>query len=376
MFTFGLLEFSSYAYLRLFRGYDGEHLMNYEFDPYKSIRLTPNFRDTRGIAHNAQGFRRSEDTPREKPPGTYRIFLMGGSTGYGLQSLSRFGVAKYPVIRNDETIDHYLEQALDGKVDGLRVEVINAAITSFYSHHHLIYLNQTILKYHPDLVIFLDGFNDYYNTDPGFDQWRDYAYQERAHSFLGDPTFSAWAYYTGWWLFRKSHFFHLAGRALNNASQMMTVLHRGPRPHMDVDTALANLRVNAENNFVKMVERNGLILQHEGVHAIFALQPEISFRQGKQFSPLEQEIYDEMKTYWAENYIEFKNRARPIVLDYLAKATAPSGATVVDLTDIYGRVEGDVYTDYCHLTPTGNRVLAEHLVPAVLSIIDGDRGHS
>jgi len=372
--TFGLLEAGSYAYLRMFRGYDGVHLMNYEFDPYKNIRLTPNFRDTRGIQHNAEGFRRSEDTPREKPPGTYRIFLMGGSTGYGLQSLSRYGERKYPVIRNDETIDHYLEQFLDGKIPGMRIEVINAAITSFCSHHHLIYLNQTILKFHPDLIIFLDGFNDYYNYDAGFDQWRDYAYQERASRFMAEPTLSAWLYYSGWWLFRKSHFVHLAGRALNNTSQLIRAASRGARPRLDVETALTNLRVNAENNFVKMVERNGLILAHEGVVPVFALQPEIAFRQSKKFSPLEQQIYDEMNTYWAENYIDFKNRARRVVIEYLERATKATGATFMDLTDVFDGVEEDVYTDYCHLTPIGNRTLAENLGAQLLPLIERDLG--
>ena len=73
-----------------------------------------------------------------------------------------------------------------------RVEVINAAITSHYSHHHLIYLNQAILKYSPDMVVFFDGFNDYYAYQHGFDQFRDYAYQERAHQMLDAPSGEAW----------------------------------------------------------------------------------------------------------------------------------------------------------------------------------------
>ena len=73
--TLLLLELGSCAYLRVARGYDGQHLMNYQFDPYKIVRLTPDYRDTRGVAHNAQGFRRDEDTSRERPPGGIRIFL-------------------------------------------------------------------------------------------------------------------------------------------------------------------------------------------------------------------------------------------------------------------------------------------------------------
>ena len=217
----GVLELSAYAYLRLFAGYDGEHLMSYQFDDYKNIRLTPGYRNTRGVMHNRQGFRRSTDTARVKPAGVYRVFLMGGSAAYGLQSLSRYGQEKYSVIRNDETIDHYLEQYLNQRLSGARVEVINAAITSHYSHHHLIYLNQVILKYSPDMIVFFDGFNDYYAYQHGFDQFRDYAYQERAHQMLDTPSVPAWMSYSGWWLFRKSHAVHVAGRTLQPIWQQL-----------------------------------------------------------------------------------------------------------------------------------------------------------
>ena len=324
--TLALLEAGSYVYLRAFQGYDGEHLLNYRFDPYKNIALTPGYRDTRGITHNAQGFRRDEDTPLAKPEGTLRVFLMGGSTGYGLRSLSQHAGHVYPVIRNDETIDHYMEEILRDAVPGHRVEVINAAITSFQSHHHLIYLNQVVLKYEPDVIVFLDGFNDYYMDSPGFDQFRDYAYQERAHRFLHEPSLEAWTYYTGWWLFRKSHFAHVLGKAMRNVSLMLG--GGGERPVIDVDQALRNVADNAERNFVKMVERNGLILAHEGVDAIFALQPEIAFEQGKEHSALEVLIYDEMVNHWPENYIPFKNAARPIVIDYMERANERLGRRV------------------------------------------------
>jgi hypothetical protein len=359
-----ILEVGSYAYLRAFRGYDGVHLLNYEFDPYKNLRLAPNFHDTRGVHHNAQGFRRNEDTPTAKPAGTLRVFLMGASTAYGLESLSKFGSEQYSLIRNDETIDYFLERYLAEALPASRVEVINAAVTSFLSHHHLIYLNEKILKFDPDMVIFLDGFNDYFQFTKGYDQFRDYAYQERAHGMLGEPTLRAWFYYTGWWLFRKSHSANLIGRAGRNLWYALgTPRERGS---IDVDQALLNLRENAEKNFVRMIERNGLVLRHEGVTGVFALQPEIAFEQQKTFSPLEQLIYDEMANHWLVNYIEFKNRARPIVLEYMNAAAAESGAMVLDLTDIYGAISEDIFTDYCHLTPLGNRILAEYVGERIL----------
>jgi lysophospholipase L1-like esterase len=303
-----------------------------------------------------------------KPDGVYRIFIMGGSTAYGLQSMSRYGQAKYSVIRNDETIDHYLERYLGERLGRDRVEVINAAITSHQSHHHLIYLNQLILKYAPDMVLFIDGYNDYYPYQRDFDQFRDYAYQERAHQMLDEPTLAAWLKYTGWWLFRKSHMVHLAGRTLHPI-WLQTRKHGSARARIDVDSALEELRVNAERNFVKMIERSAMIVRHEGVVPVFTLQPEIVLTQRKVLSPLEQKIYRELDTEWQENFVEYKNRARPIVTQYARTAAERSGALFVDLTDIFGGVADDVYTDYCHLTPLGNQRLAEHLGEQVLPTI-------
>jgi lysophospholipase L1-like esterase len=369
--SFGILEIASYAYLRIFEGYDGQHLMTYEFDDYKNIRPTPNYHNTKGTHHNAQGFRRDQDTPMEKEPGTYRIFIMGGSTAYGLRSLSSHGKEKYPVIRNDETIDYYLEKFLGNKVADKKVEVINAAITSHYSHHHLIYLNQTILKYNPDMVIFIDGFNDYYPYGKGYDQFKAYAYQERAHLFMGEPNMNALSGYTGWWLFRKSHFVHLTGKTIRPI--WLSIKNRGrERAYIDVESALDNLVVNAQGNFIKMVERNSLILEHEGVVPVFVLQPEIIFEQSKEFTELEELIYQEMNEHWQVNYSEFKNKAKPIVTRYLVNATAETGSVFYDMTDVFGTLNEDAYTDYCHLTPSGNKTLADELGARILPIIQAN----
>jgi len=374
LFVLFVLEIASYAYLRLFTGYDGKHLITYEFDHYKNIRPTPNYENTNGIHHNAQGFREDVDTSRLKAPNTYRIFIMGGSTAYGLHSLSKYGQEKYSVIRNSETIDTYLEQFLQNKlVAKKKIEVINAAITSQYSHHHLIYLNQTILKYQPDMVIFIDGFNDYFSYTKGFDQFRDYAYQERVSLYMGKPTIKAWLGYSGWWLFRKSHFVHLTAKTLRPIWVGMRTMGR-KRNHISVDYALANFTENAHANFLKMVERNALILRHEGVVPVFVLQPEIVFEQSKIFTELERNIYDELDQQWQVNFVDYKNKAKPLVVDYLTESTAKTGAVFLDMTDIFGGLTGDAYTDYCHLTPIGNERLAERIGERILPFLNAKPG--
>ena len=101
----GTLEFSARLYLRFARGYDGHHLYQFAYDPYKNILPAPNYVDTRGVRHNAQGFRRSSSTPRLKPPRTLRVFLMGASAAYGLGGQWPHIQNSYPVLKNTETID-------------------------------------------------------------------------------------------------------------------------------------------------------------------------------------------------------------------------------------------------------------------------------
>ena len=109
--SLAILEIAANVGLRAFRGYDGAHLYQYEFDPYKNILPTPNFVDTRGIKHNSVGFRRSSEVSLEKPPGTYRIFLMGASTAYGLGGLWPHIQRTFAVVDNSETIDAKLRIA-------------------------------------------------------------------------------------------------------------------------------------------------------------------------------------------------------------------------------------------------------------------------
>jgi len=63
----------------------------------------PTYVDTRGIRHNSKGFRRSRKSALRKPSGTYRIFLMGGSTAYGMGGLWPHIDDRYPVLKNTET---------------------------------------------------------------------------------------------------------------------------------------------------------------------------------------------------------------------------------------------------------------------------------
>lgn len=367
LFTLGIFEITANIGLRLFRGYDGVHLYQYAFDPYKNILPTPNFKDTRGIEHNSVGFRRSSEVSIEKPSGTYRIFLMGASTAYGLGGLWPHIQTEFAVVKNSETIDAYLEEILSASVPSMKVEVINAAITSTWTHHHLIYLNQTILRYDPDMILFLDGLNDFFFFEPGHDQFGSYSYNLPSRVIMGEPTIYSLAYGNAWWLFQKSAAAHVASRSLRGIAQMLS--ENDSREPLDVEVALAGLRATFPRNALKMQERSGLILEREGVKTVFMLQPLLILERQRDLPDIERDLFEFNVDSYLPNYEEFAYRA----VDYLRRAEQEMAASVdasfLDLTGAFDGVEGQMFTDYAHLTPTANRILAERIAQRVLPLI-------
>ena len=369
------LEVGTRVTLRFVRGYDGRHLYQYAFDPYKNLLPTPGFVDTRGIRHNAVGFRRSSEVSVEKPTGTYRVFLMGASTAYGLGGLWPHLQRDFAVLDNTETIDAYLEALLSDSLPGVRVEVINAAITSTWTHHHLIYLNQRILRYDPDMVLFLDGFNDFFFTNAGHDQFADYSYSLPSRVILGEPSLYALAYANSWWLFRKSAAAFAASRALRTVKQAVT-RHPLPPP-LDVDSAMVGLRANFARGPQKMLERIGLMLRAEDVHAVFALQPLLILERDRAgMPPIERRLFEFNVSSYRGNYEAFTHQAVAHFRESEPRMAERVGGTFLDLTTTFEQVEGQVYTDYAHLTPLGNQVVAQRIGAHVLPMIRRDLGHA
>jgi hypothetical protein len=372
-----VLEAGSRIILRYTQGYSGGSLMQYVFDPYKNVLPTPDYVDLRGVRHNAQGFRRAGPVSREKPSGTYRIFLMGASTASGTGGLWTHIQREWPVVLADsQTIDRYLEEVLSDSLGGAPVEVINAAIPSVWMHHHLIYLNQTILGFDPDMVLFLDGFNDWYYTDPGHDQFDSYRYQNNAVAIMGPPTIGSLAYMNGWWLFRTSGFAHLAIRALRSAKTLLTSPpdDRGP---LNVEQALADHRAVFRRNALTMIDRIAVLLAHERVHAVFLQQPQLILERGRTAMPdIERKLFEFDVQSWAPGWEDFMLRAVPQASSMVAETVARAGQQYYDLTGIYRDAQGQVFTDYAHLTPQANRYLAAYVAGRILPTIRGDRAGS
>ena len=123
-----------------------------EFDPLQMWRLRPGY-DYGGIHISPDGFR--HDTPVQAPADIQVVFVLGGSTVFGVGASSK------------QTVSYFLQQL--GDRFHRKLLVVNAGVTGYYSTQELIHLERNVLPYHPALVISLSGRNDaFYGLHPNY----------------------------------------------------------------------------------------------------------------------------------------------------------------------------------------------------------------
>ena len=166
-----LLEAASYFVVAVLRDQTlGDLAERHVYSPIRGHELNPLYRRDsdadRVKLHSSQGFRRDSVVTKDKPDNVFRIIALGGSTLYGL-GVQRPG--HYPIansLRNDETVTYFLEKTLNDTLKSedspMTVEVINAGVIAYHTFQHVLYFYETLYQYDPDMLIFLDGHNDYY----------------------------------------------------------------------------------------------------------------------------------------------------------------------------------------------------------------------
>lgn len=124
------------------------------FDPVVTYRPQPSHRG-KGYSINAQGFRYRRDLASPKPPGTIRIFILGGSFAFGAG------------VPDGYTYFEVMEADLQKRFPDKKIEVVCAAVGAYNSLQEYLLLATRIIRYRPDLVIDLTLANDAYFTTKG-----------------------------------------------------------------------------------------------------------------------------------------------------------------------------------------------------------------
>ncbi len=175
------IELLSCAVIKsLYPASDPDSMYPHLFDPYRGHALNPDYHYSyyAQFPHTRAGFRGDTPVSKKKDAGMVRIIMLGASALYGIETGGVYPF--YPMLKNTETITHYLEEKLQNSFsrDGLpyKAEVINAGVTGYHTFQHLVYVNALLLEYEPDWVINLDGHNDFYYGSPRRNHWMDYPY--------------------------------------------------------------------------------------------------------------------------------------------------------------------------------------------------------
>ncbi|MFX0199077.1 MAG: SGNH/GDSL hydrolase family protein [Candidatus Hodarchaeota archaeon] len=125
-----------------------EHAI-YSFHPF--LQNTLNIKDSR-LHINSHGFRADEIT-KAKPDGTYRIFVVGGSTVL---------CDKRPFDKTHVRIlERLLQQHYQNKI---KIEVLNAGNSWHTTEHSIIKYLFKIKDFDPDLIILWHAVNDLYRS--------------------------------------------------------------------------------------------------------------------------------------------------------------------------------------------------------------------
>ena len=330
---------------------------------YSAVRgheLNPGYRrafDTGGrLIHSAQGFRRDGLIEMAKPAGVFRVFVLGGSALYGIGVQSGTTYPLHPTLANDETITFFLERELNARVRAagldVQIEVVNAGVTAYQTFHHVLYFYETLYEYQPDLLLFLDGHNDFYNVDR--------ANPIKAYSYSAAAMVPALNQRRPWFSL------YVASRALGEYSYAFKVLEKlsmamfenlearpqnsgqsSRLPEGDFGEALQQA---ATAGFLRSYRLIEAFSQYYGFDYHVFLQPEVVFEN----------------TRWLDPRIQRSRRPRSGSMERSGSRSCGAPAAVSELfavhqvpyTDIGSLARGpddrgQLYMDYCHLTPEG-----------------------
>jgi hypothetical protein len=250
-----------------------------------------------------------------------RMVFMGGSV------MANVGAPNYLT-----GIDHYVHAEISGLAS------INLAEGGWRSTNEMIRLLLDVVELKPDVVIFLDGYNEFNSiqNDLGRHDEDIYstAYKVRIEHTAAD-LFSRMISRTDSHLLKLIFFQTGLIRSSYSARSII------PSDRQIYQAAQLYL----ENTY-----KISIICSHYGIKSIFFLQPDVFSKQLKTSEEIE------IANYWARKE-PGRQRTNAIAYDYIIKN---SKVPIINLRESIDTHEM-VYLDVCHLNKVGNAILAKNM---------------
>jgi lysophospholipase L1-like esterase len=331
------------------------------------------------------------DTPvtREKPPGTFRIFLMGGSTAFGVgQNIRYHSVHPYPdgLYAYPSSIAGRLQSYLTTHNPATHYEVINAAGFERRIHQSLIQYIETLSQFQPDLIINLDGMNDVYSLVTGtpfadLEQHLPFyvdLYQGQRSPLRYSSTYYVLSTAYSKWVNRQR-----SPEPAPTSNPAPAGASSAATPSSGAKSGLAYYEKSKERytknaqRLLQIVRQHFAVLKADHTPSIFVLQPLLNrTKTNKHLSQIERHLAEVMVPTGSDTSASVDQCALLLsyfyddfLSDALRKTSKEFGVEYLDLNAEIAPLGPDVefYTDYCHLTQEGNRRVAEILGRAILA---------
>lgn len=345
---------------------------DYDFNPGVCLEYNTLKGNRYEYANNAC-FREPRDISIEKPADEFRIFLVGGSTAYGLGAVGEAVQAmEWYGLEYRETISHQMEMILNATapIQGKKIRVYNAAVWGYSYQHHLMRYITKLKRYKPDLILSLDGANEIAPLCKITTDW-DYFKEGQFNNILRE----IFAYnqaglssYLTLWL--KNNTFLMT--YLWGGRDVFTELHQNvpmregaPRaapPGSDSSKMSVDERSKLLNEHVDtvvgVVENYHLMMANDQVPHMLVLQP--WFYLSKKKLSEKEKLLKEMAGQ-REYYGVPSGPVYQVLIEKLVQSAKDKEYFLVDLHNYFDDVSEWVFTDWCHLTSGANYLVAKEL---------------
>jgi lysophospholipase L1-like esterase len=263
---------------------------------------------------------------------SYKVFAFGGSTLWGTGSPD-WG-----------TIPAYLQADFNALRHG-PVCVVNFGETAFVSTQGVIELIMQLQSGNvPDLVVFYDGVNDVYAayqsgrpTHQNFDQ-----IAAKLENKESSPPLVAWI--------KSTNSFHLFNRLMAewrqkppNSQELVTYKTMG------IDTS--TLSDSVVETYLSNYEIVDALARKYGFKFFFFWQPVISIGD-KPLTSEEQDMRRQMEPALIELHESVYRRVQRVANEY---------ENLYYIAEMFDSLDSGIWIDYSHVTPVGNRLIAEKM---------------
>jgi hypothetical protein len=331
----------------------------YRWSPYGLVRNNPNVTSPK-FRISPNGFRNPEVFTREKPKGTLRVLMMGGSVLYaGLGGPVTVGDR----VGSDETIAQFLRDRLraDPALAGVDIEVINAGVNfNRIAEISTSYLAEYVF-WNPDVVIVCGSANNFWiewpraGTNP----------LQAAHPWKGEfdrivneRTAASWL--EGTVQVAADHLASLGMlmKAMQKAIDLTTAKvsqHALVRPQGGaVQYASAAETEAIARDYFGFTDAVVATARTHGQDVAFVWEPFLGALGGvKPMSADEQRIYDAVKPS-DPRAIEYQVQSKARLASHFDSAAVP----FIDPEPALGQNPSTVFIDYLHYTSEGNDFIA------------------